>query len=1453
MRRALRILAFSFAGVAGFVVVAGAALFGVAQTEYGRREAARLLESVLAGPGETVRIGRLDGVLPGEVRAYDIEFADRRGVWLAVAELRLDWSVAELLARRLHVRELALSGVRLERPSEADAGKAGEPASLPPVDVVVDRLSVTGLALGEAFVGERATLDVRGSAALVGRGERASLDLAVERRDRQSGRFNVRLVHAQAPPEFSVDVDIDEPAGGLLARLAGLPGASGVSARISGAGPPAAWRGQIAAALEGHARFSGTLEASVADGTRVRLVGETTLEGAATATARQFVGDRVPLALQAVWRPRQRIELEHARIGAGRFEAGGSGVLHLEDRRLDAKLGVLLRDIAADRAAGSPVAIGRLSIDAALAGPLAAPAAMVQIAAGSVAAPEASVATIAATLEAKPVGGTMDTLDFAGSGTFEGVRSEIAALAPLLGPKVAWSFAGRRAASGRIALSSFAADAEAVRLRGSVTVEPEGTALAGRIEASLTDLAAALPDVGVAGPAGVAADFRLRDGAAAADVEVNAAPKLSEPALARLVGDRIEAHAKIERAADGSMRVAVPPIRLPSGSIGLDATAQSRLERLEARTTVALDDLALLSFLAGVDLSGAATVDGTVQGAPDDLAADVRLTGRKIVVAGNPLDAFVASLAATRKAGRIDGKLTAKAARGGDTVDLVAPIVLTDARIDVRDFSLVQAANRLGGSLGMRRSDGRMEGRVTGRLDSLASLGRLAGVDASGTARLEARLSAKEPQDLSLDVSGRDLDLDGESGAQSVDFTLRARVRDSLAAASGQARLTASGVRAGGAAFDMVSLQANGGLREANLSGLLSGSKPQRTALGFAGTAKLDGAEQRFTLARLDGAYGSARFALARPATLVVGRDSAILSLVEINAGQGRIRVAGKVRRDDLDADLSVAKFPLRLVRAFAPGVDVEGTLAAEAKVTGTRARPEARLDATIDGLRPAGDRGGAIRSHAESEAVLDGRIQARLRAGELAIDARAANGRNVEMALAATAAVLVDPKTLSPSIAPDRPISAHAAGAVQVAWLTGLLGALDGDTVGGKIAIDLRAEGQVGSPRLSGQVTLDNGRYESALTGAVVRNLSARIEADQGSIRLVSLAGDDGDGGKIEADGRFEVDPDRRFPLDFAARISGFRVMRSDEAKAQLTGPITVSGNLDRMAVRGTLDVDPAEFYIPEKLPSSVVRIDVEEVNGPESKRPPAAERGGAAPTNVELNVTVRIPNRAFVRGRGLTSEWKGDIHIGGTADAPVVEGKIEVNRGTFVFAGKPFVLTKGDILFDGSKEAVPDLDIAAQHKLKDALAVIQVTGRATSPDIELTSVPPMSQEEILSRVLFGTSTGQLTPMQAIDLAASAAALSGAGGSVGIFDRIRSSMGLDVLTVESEGGTAKGSSLKAGKYVADGVYVSAGRGVEQGSAKVGVEIEVTPNISVDTQVGGDAQGNVGIHWKWDY
>lgn len=36
-------------------------------------------------------------------------------------------------------------------------------------------------------------------------------------------------------------------------------------------------------------------------------------------------------------------------------------------------------------------------------------------------------------------------------------------------------------------------------------------------------------------------------------------------------------------------------------------------------------------------------------------------------------------------------------------------------------------------------------------------------------------------------------------------------------------------------------------------------------------------------------------------------------------------------------------------------------------------------------------------------------------------------------------------------------------------------------------------------------------------------------------------------------------------------------------------------------------------------------------------------------------------------------------------------------------------------------------------------------------------------------------------------------------------------------------------------------------------SGKASVKWEVTPNITVETEAGVNAEGGVGIKWKWDY
>ena len=83
--------------------------------------------------------------------------------------------------------------------------------------------------------------------------------------------------------------------------------------------------------------------------------------------------------------------------------------------------------------------------------------------------------------------------------------------------------------------------------------------------------------------------------------------------------------------------------------------------------------------------------------------------------------------------------------------------------------------------------------------------------------------------------------------------------------------------------------------------------------------------------------------------------------------------------------------------------------------------------------------------------------------------------------------------------------------------------------------------------------------------------------------------------------------------------------------------------------------------------------------------------------------------------------------------------------------------------------------------------------------------------------------------------------------------DRTRKLLGVDQLEVKQPDENGGGTALSAGKYVGDNVYLQVEQGLGPESGKVSVEVEVTPNITVESEVGVDSQGGAGINWKWDY
>jgi len=60
-------------------------------------------------------------------------------------------------------------------------------------------------------------------------------------------------------------------------------------------------------------------------------------------------------------------------------------------------------------------------------------------------------------------------------------------------------------------------------------------------------------------------------------------------------------------------------------------------------------------------------------------------------------------------------------------------------------------------------------------------------------------------------------------------------------------------------------------------------------------------------------------------------------------------------------------------------------------------------------------------------------------------------------------------------------------------------------------------------------------------------------------------------------------------------------------------------------------------------------------------------------------------------------------------------------------------------------------------------------------------------------------------------------------------------------------------TTVGAGKYISDNVFLEVQQGVTPGSAKAKLEIELTPSISAETQIGQQGQTGSSLNWSYDY
>jgi len=393
----------------------------------------------------------------------------------------------------------------------------------------------------------------------------------------------------------------------------------------------------------------------------------------------------------------------------------------------------------------------------------------------------------------------------------------------------------------------------------------------------------------------------------------------------------------------------------------------------------------------------------------------------------------------------------------------------------------------------------------------------------------------------------------------------------------------------------------------------------------------------------------------------------------------------------------------------------------------------------------------------------------------------------------------------------------------------------LDGD-----VDIDLRVAGSLATPRLSGHGSVTGGEYRNVDAGTVLTDLALQARlAGNDRIGLTATASDQGRG-RLKATGAIQLGR----TVDVDLRIDEAALIRRDDITARMSGTVTLDGTFEHLTLRGDLEVNQAEYRLEDAAPPEVVALEGIRIEGaPEDRQ----EDG---PAILSLDLTVRARRGVFIRGRGVDSEWSMDLRATGTPTAPVLTGTLQRVRGELDLIGKPFDLVLGRIVFDGNSDLEPRVDVRLERSTNTHQGGLHLSGRATNPTIRFVSQSGLPEEEVLPQLLFGASRQALTAAQAIQLSVALANLFGEGVVFGLQEDLRTAARLDDLQLS--GTDADSVSVTVGKNLGD-VFVGARQSLLGRRSSIVVELNLSDNLLVDSELTNERGSNIGVRWHMDF
>ena len=319
-----------------------------------------------------------------------------------------------------------------------------------------------------------------------------------------------------------------------------------------------------------------------------------------------------------------------------------------------------------------------------------------------------------------------------------------------------------------------------------------------------------------------------------------------------------------------------------------------------------------------------------------------------------------------------------------------------------------------------------------------------------------------------------------------------------------------------------------------------------------------------------------------------------------------------------------------------------------------------------------------------------------------------------------------------------------------------------DMDEVDGTLTGLVTISGSRSDLQPDGEVRLENatGFIEALGVRLASVDAGARLSPD-GTVAVegTAMSGE----GTMRMSGTIDAGEPDSIPWDLAFWPRGFQVVNRRDMRIAVSGDsITLSESFVSPLIQGRLEVNDGTVFL-EEFQRAAETIDFYDpvlfmaatraIGGEEESDNGAVRRRNPFLQNLRVLVDLHVGPGNWLRSREMNVETSGDLLVtfNRQGNELVLQGGIDVVRGTYSVGPRTLRMTEGSFRFVGTPGFNPGISVTAENRMhtregEPMVITADLSGTLLSPRLSLSSdAEAISEADLLSYILFGRPASAL------------------------------------------------------------------------------------------------------------